>query len=285
MKKILKQFLTAISAIFGAVIFLIGLGIASQSFLAGIIFMGMGLIFIPQFNEFVTNKTNLKLTFKIKIILFFVGLFTASLFVSNQTPEPSNNISSTGYSSPNLISSNPLEKIDEKVITSSEPSSETAEIPPSSSPEAQAVTPSQSSETQPVTPSQSSVNESERSKLITEMAQDYSACGKKVMDSQDFIVLKNQINQQFYNQGGYSSEFIEEGAGISDVIGASDRFLEGLSAQEVESDIAPYISTTTAKFSSLPSNYVKFITDLAETDYLPNYLKLVEQYCLTENEK
>lgn len=273
MKKIFEQFLAAISAIFGAVIFLIGLGIASQSFSAGIIFMGMGLIFIPQFNKFVANKINLKLTWTIKIVLFFVGLIAASLFLAHHTPEPSTNISSTGYSSPNTISSNSLEKIDEKVITSSEPSSpQTAEIPPIPSPEPP-----------PVTPSQSSVHESERSKLITEMAKDYSACGKKVMDSEDFIALKNQINQEFYNQGGYSNEFIEGGAGISDVIGASERFLEGLSAQEVESDMDPYISKTTAKFYSLPSNYVKFITNLAEKDYLPNYFTLVERYCLPEN--
>lgn len=284
MKKILEQVLAAISAIFGSVIFLIGLAMASQSFSAGIIFMGMGLILIPQFNKFLVNKINLKLTFKIKVGLFFVGLIAASLFLSNQAPEPSDNISSTGYSSPNPISSNPSEKIDEEVITSSETSSpQTAEIPPISSPEPQPVTPSQSSQIQPATTSQSAVNESERSKLITEMAKDYSDCGNKVMDSEDFIALKNQINQEFYNQGRYSREFIEGGAGISDVIGASERFLEGLSAEEVESDIAPYISKTTAKFYPLPSNYVKFITNLAETDYLPNYLTLVERYCLTEN--
>ncbi|MCT7958669.1 hypothetical protein [Laspinema palackyanum] len=274
MKKILEQFLTAISAIFGAFVLLIGLGMTIQSFSAGIIFMGMGLIFIPQFNKFIAHKINLKLSFKIKIGLFISGLITASLFLSHQTPEPYKNISSTGSSSPNPISSSPSEQIEEKVITSPVPSSpQTAEILPSSSPEPQAVT-----------PSQSSVNESERIKLITEMAKDYSDCGKKVMDSEDFIALKNQINQKFYNQGEYLTEFIEGGAGISDVIGASERFLEGLSAQEVEADIDPYISKTTAKFYFLPSNYVKFITDLAETDYLPNYLKLVERYCLPENE-
>ena len=108
MKKILEQVLAVISAIFGAVIFLIGLGMASQSFSVGIIFMVIGLIFIPQFNDFLANRINLKLTVKIKIVLFIIGFIAASLLASNQTPEPSNNISSTGSTFQNDLA-NPVE--------------------------------------------------------------------------------------------------------------------------------------------------------------------------------